>query len=1226
MSLLVNFICHFCCNMSLFIRNMSKGKFDDLLVLVHHLPIVQIKTKQLVSALEANDLESKLKGVEVGRISAQVQTKSEEVLNDPSKIKLTKEQTLLVDDMIKPNKKLLSDIDYIVQWLKNSIFQLNSLEMSSVQLNLTWGNEITINFCKIFSTVAKIYLQLASIGKNLFKFWQCSLVSSYYNEFKNLHHRFINKKLEPIASKPLETLEESLRGVFSLCHQFIQQTSIILSLLFYPNPTFDWSQFSIDSDDFIGESTGPLLPQHYILRNLTLYTETIKFMAIVFPTGMSKKVEFHEFISTVFSESDRIYINENKPVKLSEIIKMRTFPIEISKLLNVPDMFIRKKFDNHPTRIIHLTNLLRDVEEHYDICNSLLWIYNEEILALFGFSFYEINICFGFDDEQCSQDFKKFDVKTTWEKTLELLSVITRILNKFESNAELIKRNHIFNLATQDYEFLEQQLQVHQMFEMDEANATFDFTLQVVAKNLYEIDLEEYDKGTKYDFMPLILTCGRLLLFSFSNKITNQIMQILQHISTIIRHADNAVNPVQVAYDCCPICQIVNFEKIMTTITQPRTTNIDYFRYYMEAFRYIPNTQQSDASFENCYKNYLDRLVGIFANNISISNSTTLIIRQGEYDPTFKPSNFYSNFFSDRHQGYKTSANLINKQTSALNCVYSLPQTTIHGKMKVKVKNMLRDMIMDKISKTLCDSEPNPLIVISLINVMIQTLQGVARALGFDLISFIISELRKQLGDFQGMTLSKKADILMSSRSPSLSGYVSFFTSALNEFISGGHKRSIYEPFGLRFVGDTHSKHPFDLLLAQSPIGDLLHTFGYDIGIASMHEINKLIADNFRTVATCFNNNKSIIASWYTAYDHTKERKFPTEFMDSAEFSEASEKLMNIGVATVLYNMIKRSANSMTSALFPGFNDAIMAAIHKKKTLKPNEMLLAEIVGVSERNYFLAEQLKMEVKMKFDDRHFLFFLALLFGNTQWDYIHFSDDNDSFTHNMQCLTIAIGTILDNADILLEYPDQDSIRSAERTFFAALAEIAKIKREREPESYHPFLILMDHFPYFTQKVRYGAFEQAFPYILIRNAYNMMSKEPDIIRAVVRDDMESILNAINKAKNAALANPNAANATNIVETRSVYGSTPLIMACRDGNFRIAKCLVENGADVNAKTDNGNFPLFIALADGREDIAKLLIENGADVNMKGPKGFTPLKLVKSTELQKLIKSKGGK
>jgi ankyrin repeat protein len=79
--------------------------------------------------------------------------------------------------------------------------------------------------------------------------------------------------------------------------------------------------------------------------------------------------------------------------------------------------------------------------------------------------------------------------------------------------------------------------------------------------------------------------------------------------------------------------------------------------------------------------------------------------------------------------------------------------------------------------------------------------------------------------------------------------------------------------------------------------------------------------------------------------------------------------------------------------------------------------------------------------------------------------------------------------------------------------------------------------------------------------------------------------------------------------VNFRGKGGTTPLVVAARNGYFDIAKYLVEQGAQID-KRDNvrEKSALLAAAFKGHYDIAEFLIEHGADVNAQAVNGWTPL------------------
>ena len=87
---------------------------------------------------------------------------------------------------------------------------------------------------------------------------------------------------------------------------------------------------------------------------------------------------------------------------------------------------------------------------------------------------------------------------------------------------------------------------------------------------------------------------------------------------------------------------------------------------------------------------------------------------------------------------------------------------------------------------------------------------------------------------------------------------------------------------------------------------------------------------------------------------------------------------------------------------------------------------------------------------------------------------------------------------------------------------------------------------------------------------------------------------------------------------------GSTLLDYASRgsrrNDRYRVARLLIERGADPNTRGYGGFTPLHWASEAGRIETARLLIEHGANVEAKNNRGKTPLDVAQGDEMTKLL------
>ena len=68
----------------------------------------------------------------------------------------------------------------------------------------------------------------------------------------------------------------------------------------------------------------------------------------------------------------------------------------------------------------------------------------------------------------------------------------------------------------------------------------------------------------------------------------------------------------------------------------------------------------------------------------------------------------------------------------------------------------------------------------------------------------------------------------------------------------------------------------------------------------------------------------------------------------------------------------------------------------------------------------------------------------------------------------------------------------------------------------------------------------------------------------------------------------------------------------------------LIDNGADLNAKTRTGETPLFYNIVEDNFEIVRLLLKNGANVNAKNKKGESVLFQTKNPRMIRLLLEHG--
>lgn len=133
------------------------------------------------------------------------------------------------------------------------------------------------------------------------------------------------------------------------------------------------------------------------------------------------------------------------------------------------------------------------------------------------------------------------------------------------------------------------------------------------------------------------------------------------------------------------------------------------------------------------------------------------------------------------------------------------------------------------------------------------------------------------------------------------------------------------------------------------------------------------------------------------------------------------------------------------------------------------------------------------------------------------------------------------------------------------------------------------------------------------------NLWDSDEDVEDNVTSGLCNSVLKAAESGNLDALRQL-VSTTSELVNCRDADDYTPLHRACYNNHTEVIKYLLENGANIFAKSSEGWEPLHSAVHWGQTEAAALLIEAGANVNCKSNSGLAPVHLAAQQNCRPLL------
>lgn len=1058
-------------------------KFEDSEILLKHLDIILPALDQVAAEYRDNKNISLLKTSEGKQLKKFSSDYCASIKKKSSPPKLSSSLASACTKIVNQVLPTIATVDYACSWVKRTQTYLTSIINEIRDLDLKWNQLITLNICKLFSGYCKIVLMIYDMKNtdtyvNLFAVSQASKSMKTTCKIEDLAI-FVNYS----SSDPLSYISYELKPIREKLISLVSKLSSFVSSLFSEWTTFNWNLLSIYEcapEDTVGNSM-PIDELTY-LSNINVLREMLIFFCLGFSQITDENPQYAHLAQCLFSESSQIYISVNNSISSKNLCQLvsnssafASITSSLEKITGVKNTY------THIQRMKQLYYLACDIENLSGIDPNQFLRCIHQIKAICALSYYEIDLFFGSHEQ------------TKWDKEhvltiSKLLSILDKIVCFFINEEALVERFFVYNLSTTDSEYLSQLIKKFDIAGLGQGGIDIISGAKAIQQSIESLDLQEFDNGTRFDFLPLSLTFGRLLL-KYNQISTTMVVSYLnplfEHLMTIYIHSQAAQNSIKYFLEYCPIHKSWKYAKQMNQLISNPYMPLNCASAVFHCFSYFNLDYVSISSLPGCAKNLKDILIGIrgkmatqirsFMNTLLTSDQSNVMKYSisGEIGQEIHEENLNDRLLNPSF--CSNEADVISSIKEANEFIISLPLTIQFFGETIEICNFFVNRFATDV------------ITILLFNVHNNN-QAIVDAYQIVWTIFSITGLNFNNALFEGIraeSMFASADISVQAQAFTDENvrecphqlldekrFVYKIASELINFVDESHEKSKYIPF-IQHFKDSKSKYSTQYFV------EIFRIFGIHSALYLDHALIKSIVNNILIILKGYKSSSKLTVTEATSS------------ISSPEVLQASDSLLKISVSLTLRSMIRRASVIVSEEVTPGIAQ-FFSSINVFDS--PSSYVLNEVLSTQKSNYFITENIKGNQKFVSDINTYFIFLGSLFANPKWDNIDFYPNEDALSKNLHLLPFAFELMVDIAPVLFDNVNDSVIQDGIVEFFSTLQTIIDKKNvsgKYNSSTGNPYLILVDKFPKYISSIEFGVIEHIFPYGLLSSSYPTTTK---------------------------------------------------------------------------------------------------------------------------------------